>query len=216
MQTQSFPVEVKALTEEGTFEGYASIFDNVDNGGDIVAPGAFAKSLKKGGRNGSVKMLWNHNPDEPIGIWDEFVEDSKGLLAKGRFILEVGRAKEVYALMKARAITGLSIGYRTIKYDIVDNIRVLKELDLWEVSPVTFPMNVQAKISGVKSEGMEEITEKLAAGDRLTEREFERLAKGLGLSNSQAERAARVHLKGQGEPVEAASRAQAFLQALRG
>jgi hypothetical protein len=118
--------------------------------------------------------------------------------------------------MKAGAMGGLSIGYRTLQSEPDGNTRLLKKLDLYEVSPVTFPMNRAAKITAVKGEGVDEIVEKLRAGDRLTEREFEQLVKGLGLSNSQAERAARVHLKGQGEPAKAASDALDFLRAMRG
>jgi hypothetical protein len=95
-------------------------------------------------------------------------------------------------------------------------VRLLEKLDVWEISPVTFPMNERAKITLAKAEGCEDIMQKLRAGDRLTEREFETLVKGLGLTNSQAERAARIHLKGQGEPDKAAKDAVAFLTALRG
>jgi uncharacterized protein len=216
IEKQSFSLELKALSDEGTFEGYAAIFGNIDQGGDRIVPGAFAKSLKAVAGSGSVKMLWNHNPFEPIGVWDELVEDTKGLFGRGRLILDVAKAKEVHALIKAKAIGGLSIGYKTIKDAIENGVRLIKEADLFEISPVTFPMNTAAKITAFKSEGLTDIVDKLATGDRLTEREFERMAKGLGLSNAQAERAARIHLKGQGEPVKAEQEAIAFLKALRG
>lgn len=216
MQTLDCGLEIKSLTDEGVIEGYASIFSNVDQGGDKVMPGAFVESLAKARQSGrTVKMLWNHDPSQPIGIWEDLAEDGKGLRGRGRLVMEVPKAREAHALMKAGAIGGLSIGYRTIKAEPDGNVRLLKQVDLFEVSPVTFPMNDRAKISSVKSDGIEEIVEKLAAGDRLTEREFERMAKGLGLSNSQAERAARVHLKGQGEPAEAANDVADFLAALR-
>jgi HK97 family phage prohead protease len=217
METKAFGFEVKEITEEGTVEGYASIFGNVDQGGDKVAPGAFVESLARARQEGrKVKMLWQHNPDEPIGVWDDLAEDGKGLRVKGKLVLEVSKAREALALMKAGAMGGLSIGYRTLQSEPDGNTRLLKKLDLYEVSPVTFPMNRAAKITAVKGEGVDEIVEKLRAGDRLTEREFEQLVKGLGLSNSQAERAARVHLKGQGEPAKAASDALDFLRAMRG
>lgn len=214
MERLAFPVEVKALTEEGAFEGWAAVFGNVDQGGDRIEAGAFAKTLKKGA--GAVRLLWNHDPDHPIGVWDALEEKDKGLFGRGRFVMEVAKAKEVHALAKAGAIGGLSVGYRTVKSTMDGNVRVLKELELWEVSLVTFPMNLQGKITAVKADGLDDILEKLKAGDRLQEREFELMLKGLGLSNSQAERAARVHLKGQGEPASAADRKRAFLRALQG
>ena len=217
MQTLDCGLEIKSLSEEGVIEGYASIFSNIDAGGDKVMPGAFVDSLAKARQTGrTVKMLWNHDPSQPIGVWEDLAEDGKGLRGTGRLVMEVPKAREVHALMKAGAVGGLSIGYRTIKAEPEGNVRLLKQVELFEVSPVTFPMNERAKISSVKADGADDLVEKLAAGDRLTEREFERLVKGLGLSNSQAERAARVHLKGQGEPATAASEAAQFWAALRG
>ena len=217
MQTMDFGLEVKALDDAGTFEGYASIFGNVDSGGDKVAPGAFVEGLAQARQRGrTVKMLWQHNPDHPIGVWDDLAEDAKGLWGKGRLVMDVPKAREVHALMKAGAVGGLSIGYRTKEAAPEGNYRVLKKLDLFEVSVVTMPMNERAKVTAIKAEGLEDITEKLRAGDRLTEREFETLVKGLGLSNSQAERAARIHLKGPGEPAKAADDATRFWAALRG
>ena len=217
MQHMDFGLEVKALDDSGTFEGYASTFGNVDNGGDKVMPGAFVEGLASARRGGrTVKMLWQHDPDQPIGVWDDMAEDAKGLRVRGRLVLEVPKAREAHALAKAGALGGLSIGYRTKEAAPEGNYRLLKKVDLFEVSMVTMPMNERAKFTAIKSEGLEDITEKLRAGDRLTEREFEMLVKGLGLSNSQAERAARVHLKGPGEPVEAVQSGDAFLRALLG
>lgn len=217
MQTLDYGLEIKSLTEEGVIEGYASIFNNVDHGGDKVMPGAFAEGLNKARQAGrTVKMLWNHDSSQPIGVWEDLAEDGRGLRGTGRLVMDVPKAREVHALMKAGAVGGLSIGYQTVKSEPEGNIRLLKQVELFEISPVTFPMNERAKISSVKAEGTDEIVEKLAAGDRLTEREFERLVKGLGLSNSQAERAVRVHLKGQGEPDEAADEAARFWAAMRG
>ncbi len=220
MERENYALEVKALNDEGVIEGYASIFGNVDRGGDKVAPGAFAEGLhraRQGGR--TIKMLWQHDPSQPIGVWDDLAEDSRGLWGKGRLVMEVPRAREAHALLKAGALGGLSIGYRTLHDEPDGNARLLKKLDLYEVSPVTFPMNDRARVTAIKADGHDDLIEKLQAGERLTVREFERLAKGLGLSNSQAERAARVHLKGQGEPaaaVKSDDEALAFWAALRG
>lgn len=218
METKAFGFEIKEVTETGVIEGYASVFGDLDQGGDKVQAGAFGESLSKSYREGrKIKMLWQHNPDEPIGVWDEVVEDGKGLRVKGALVMEVGRAREAHALMKAGAIGGLSIGYRTVQSKPDGNVRILEKLDLYEVSPVTFPMLRSAKITDVKGEGVDDLVDKLRAGDQLTQREFEHLVKGLGLSNSQAERAARVNLKGQGEPAVAAKNdAEDFYRAILG
>lgn len=215
MESKSYPLELKELTDEGTVEGYAAVFGNVDAGGDRIAPGAFVEGLAQARRQGrTIKMLWQHDATQPIGVWEDLAEDAKGLRGKGRLVMEVPQARQALALMKAGALGGLSIGYRTLKSSPDGNVRQLEKLELWEVSPVTFPMNDRAKFTSAKGAALEEIIEKLAAGDRLTEREFERMAKGLGLSNSQAERAARIHLKGPGEPADA-DEGLAFLHALQ-
>ncbi|WP_133486513.1 HK97 family phage prohead protease [Aliiroseovarius marinus] len=129
-------------------DGYASFFDQVDNGGDVVAQGAYAKSLdelKAKGRG--VKMLWQHDPAQPIGIWDEVREDAKGLYVKGRILSDVEKGREAAALIEAGAIDGLSIGYRTKKSTKTQTGgRRLTELELWEVSLVTFPMLPTARV----------------------------------------------------------------------
>ncbi|WP_108259337.1 HK97 family phage prohead protease [Mangrovicoccus ximenensis] len=218
MDTKAFRFEIKALGEDGTVEGYAAVFGNVDGGGDRLVPGAFRAGLAKAAAEGrSIPMLWQHDPDRPIGVWTELQEDDRGLKAAGQLILDVGQAREAHALMKAGALGGLSVGYRTVKAGNDGGVRQLEEVDLWEVSPVTFPMNRLARLTAVKAEGAEAELEKLRAGERLTEREFERLLKGsLGLSNSQAERAARVHLKGQGDPAGGADDEAAFWAAMAG
>jgi HK97 family phage prohead protease len=215
--TMDFGLEVKNLTDEGTFEGYAATFGNVDNGGDKVLPGAFVESLAEARRTGrKIKMLREHDPREPIGVWEDMAEDARGLWGKGRLIMDVPKARETHVLLKAGALDGLSIGYRTKESEPDGPVRLLKKVDLWEVSIVTFPMNDRSKVTAVKADGAEDIIEKLRAGERLTEREFETLVKGLGLTNSQAERAARIHLKGQGEPAAAVQSGDAFLRALLG
>ncbi|KTQ96797.1 peptidase U35 [Aureimonas ureilytica] len=201
-------LQIKALEETGEFEGYGSTFGGEpDSYGDVVAPGAFAESLAQHKAAGTMpKMFWQHDAREPIGKWLEAREDDKGLLLKGRLNMGVQRAREAYELLKAGDIDGLSIGYRIKEYsvDTDTNIWTLETLALHEVSIVSIGANDNATISSVKAaKAVHDLNEKLKAGDRLTEREFELWLKGLGFSNSQAERAARVHLKGQGEPAAA-------------
>jgi len=139
------------VDEQGVFEGYASTFGNVDNGRDVVMPGAFTKTLKERGISG-VKMLWMHDACEPIGVWTSLEEDSKGLKARGKLLLTLEKANEVYAMMKEGIVDSLSIGFRTVKdaYDSARSVRQIIEADLWEVSCVTFPMNEDAKVQAVK------------------------------------------------------------------
>ncbi len=129
-------------------EGYASLFGACDQGGDIVSKGAYAASLKTiAGEGRRVKMLWQHDPACPIGVWDEVREDAKGLWVKGRLLPEVAKGREAAELISAGAIDGLSIGYRTLKAAKNDKgQRLLTELELWEVSLVTFPMLPSARV----------------------------------------------------------------------
>ncbi len=142
-----------SVTDGVKIEGYASYFGKPDRGGDIVQPGAYGASLKAleaAGRR--VKMLWQHDPAQPIGVWDEVREDGRGLYVKGRILTDVEKGREAAALIAAGAIDGLSIGYRTVKARKDDRgRRLLSELELWEVSLVTFPMLPQARV-GAKGE----------------------------------------------------------------
>src|SRR5690606_26212695 len=104
------------MTLSGAFSGYAGLFDIVDRGRDRIARGAFADSLRARGVRG-VKLLWQHDPAEPIGVLDELREDAKGLFVRGRLLLDIERARMAYALIKAAALDGLSIGYRTVLSD---------------------------------------------------------------------------------------------------
>ncbi len=142
------PETTLTLLEEHRIEGYASVFGVHDKGGDIVAPGAYAVALKLLRRRGDkVRMLWQHDPGEPIGIWDEVFEDAHGLFVRGRLLPDVARAREAQALLMAGAVDGLSIGYRTVRAEkLPQGGRRLIELDLWEVSLVTFPMQIEARI----------------------------------------------------------------------
>ena len=137
-----------ALGDEMTIEGYASLFGLADTGGDIVQKGAYGASLNRLGKAGQrIKMLWQHRHEEPIGIWDEVRETEKGLYVKGRLLPEVSRALEAAALLRAGAIDGLSIGYRTVKATKDSKgQRLLNELELWEVSLITFPMLPEARV----------------------------------------------------------------------
>ena len=149
------PFEIKRLSAddaEGTFEGYAAVFNNTDLGNDVIAPGAFTASLKKRGAKG-VKLLWQHSSSALIGKCLDLDEDKKGLKLKGKLTLGVQKAAETHALMLDDAITGLSIGYRPLEYEIDERSgkRTLTEIDLLEISVVTFPMNPRAGVTGVKS-----------------------------------------------------------------
>ena len=135
-------------TRGAEISGYASLFGIADQGGDVVAPGAYADSLKKLADSGrTVKMLWQHDPNRPIGVWDEVREDAHGLFVKGRILTELSLGQDVLTLVGSGAIDGLSIGYRTVKSEKADMGRLLKTLDLWEVSLVTFPMLPEARVT---------------------------------------------------------------------
>jgi uncharacterized protein len=137
--------------------GYASVFGAADHGGDVVMPGAYAASLaalKAGGRG--VKMLWQHDPAQPIGVWDEVREDDRGLWVSGRLLPEVAKGREAAALIAAGAVDGLSIGYRTKRAEKDGKgRRLLAEVELWEVSLVTFPMLSQARVQAKADPGLD-------------------------------------------------------------
>ena len=153
--TRDFQFEYKAKSSDsGTFEGYASTFNNEDTSGDVVVPGAFKKSLAaRAARGQKLKMLWNHKRDEPIGIYTAASEDASGLYVKGEFTPGVKKADEVRASMLHGAIDSMSIGgYVNVEtWDKTKGLMYLNEIDLQEVSPVTFPANKEARISTVKS-----------------------------------------------------------------
>jgi HK97 family phage prohead protease len=138
-------------TAEGavTVAGYASLFGLRDRGGDVVMPGAYGAALGRLAERGDrVRMLWQHDQAQPIGIWDEVAEDARGLRVKGRILTDVARGREAAALLGAGAVDGLSIGYRTKKAEpLPGGGRRLIELELWEVSLVTFPMLPEARIA---------------------------------------------------------------------
>lgn len=163
MDTLAFALELKAVSETGLLEGYASTFGERDLGGDIVVAGAFGKSLRTRGAKG-VKMFADHDPSKRIGVWTEIDEDEKGLKVKGQLLTEKAIGRDAYIDVKSGALDGLSVGFR-IKLDSYDGrrkARMLKELDLLEISLVPFPMNEGARVTSVK-----------AAADIKTIREFE-------------------------------------------
>ena len=206
------PFDVKALGEDGSFEGYGSIFKNVDSYGEVVEPGAFTASLVDARQKGrSVKMLWQHDPSQPIGVWDALAEDSKGLHVKGRLLVnDVPQAKATHALLKAGALDGLSIGYRVVEaapHPDKQGVLSLKKLNLKEVSVVTFAANDRARVTDVKHT--------IAAGLVPTVREFEELLREAGFSKSLAAAIAgkaTPHLRG--EPEERAEDAWARFAAM--
>lgn len=188
-ETRFSALDLKAVDADGSFEGYASLFGAEDLGRDVIQAGAFRASLARRGAGG-VKLLFQHDPNQPIGVWVDIAEDAKGLYARGRLMSEVARAREVLALMRAGALDGLSIGFRTVKgaRDARTGVRRIAEVDLWEISVVTFPMQPEARVAAVKARPF---------GDALpTEREFERfLTREAGLKRSQARAIIRSGLK---------------------
>ena len=137
------------VTEGRVVAGHASLFGVRDQGGDVVAPGAYAASLARLAAKGErIRMLWQHDPAQPIGVWDEVREDGRGLWVSGRLLTEVEKGREAAALLAAGAIDGLSIGYRTVRAERDGKgRRLLRELELWEVSLVTFPMLPEARVA---------------------------------------------------------------------
>jgi HK97 family phage prohead protease len=158
VKTKNLTLEVKLVDDTGVFEGHGSAFDVVDSYGDVVVKGAFVKTLAERGRK--VKLLWQHEQSEVIGVFDELYEDDFGLRVKGRLALNTQRGREAYELMKMNAIDSMSIGYTTVKdeYDPKAGVRYLKEIKLYEISLVTFPANEQATITRVKSQ-FDDLTE---------------------------------------------------------
>ena len=169
--------------QKGEFSGYGSIFGNKDLGNDVVVSGAFGKSLRRR-KPKEVKLLWQHKQDMPIGVFDKITEDGDGLAVKGRLALGTQMGREAYELMKMGALDGLSIGYKADpnkqEYDSRRRRRMLKEVDLMEISLVTFPMNPKARVSAVKGEGW-------------TIREWERFLRDEGsLSHSESKACAKA------------------------
>lgn len=181
-KVRDFSFDVKEISEKGDFSGYASVYDVVDVYREKVAPGAFAKSLDKWkGKNRLPPVLWQHRSGEPLGPYTVMREDAKGLYVEGKLLVdEVEKAREARALMKSGAVSGLSIGFNVVveEFDKKENIITLKEVDLWEVSVVTFPANEAAQIEAVKNA--------FGEGKMPTIREFEEILRDVGFSQKQA------------------------------
>jgi len=177
-EVRSFALQIKATGDDGTVEGYGSVFGVRDNYDDVIAKGAFIDSLKSHKAAGTMPaMLWQHDADKPIGVWTEMVEDEKGLRIKGQLAMETVKGKEAHALLKMGALNGLSIGFMSKEwaYDRDTEVRTLTALDLWEVSLVTFPANEKARVTNVKS-----------ADEMATPKDAEKALRDAGFSKSDA------------------------------
>jgi HK97 family phage prohead protease len=178
-EVRSCVLEVRAVGDDGSIEGYGSVFGVRDDYDDVMASGSFVASLKAHKAEGTMPaMLWQHDADEPIGVWTEMTEDKKGLLVKGQLALATTRGKEAHALLKLGALNGLSIGFvsKAWAYDKETDVRTLTEVDLWEVSLVTFPANGKARITNVKA----------VADDIAAPKDAERILREAGFSKADA------------------------------
>lgn len=144
-------LDIKKLSDEGEFEGYGAVFDNVDLTGDKIIHGAFRNTLIEK-QPSEIKMLFQHDPSLPVGKWTEMSEDSKGLYVKGKILTTIARGAEMIELLKEGVVDGLSIGFRTVKsmWEEGTEYRQLLDVDLWEISIVTFPANTRARVDAVK------------------------------------------------------------------
>ena len=176
------PFEIKSISDSGAFTGYGSVFGVKDSYSDIVIKGAFTNSLNQWKEKGRLPaLLWQHKMDEPIGYYTKMVEDDNGLYVEGQLLIDDDPlAKRAYAHMKAKSLSGLSIGYvlNDYDYDSEKGAFILRDIDLWEVSVVTFPANDEARIDNVKS-----IFE---SGDIPPPKEIERVLRDVGLSRTQS------------------------------
>jgi HK97 family phage prohead protease len=183
-------LDLSDVATDGIFEGYASLFHREDLARDVMLPGAFRASLAARGHSG-IRMLFQHDPNQPIGVWESIEEDRRGLKVRGRLTLDVEKAREVFSLMKVGAIDGLSIGFKPTRFkrDRRTGVRRLESVDLWEISIVTFPMQPGARIAEIKTWPF--------AGQVPSERQFERwLTRDAGLARSEARALMRNGLKG--------------------
>lgn len=192
LKHRQVPFTFKAVKDDGTFEGYASVFGNTDSYRDVVMPGAFADSLVEwAAQDAMPPILWQHYPDKPIGATTSIAEDGKGLVVAGQLLIkDVQQSREAFAFAKAKVVRGLSIGYDPVEeeYDGKTNVNQLIKVDLWEYSFATFPANTEATITQVKS--------LLAAGDIPTLSDFEDFLREAGsFSRSQAKVVAKYGLE---------------------
>jgi len=177
-EIRSYALQIKATGDDGTVEGYGSVFDVIDSYADIISKGAFVKSIDSHKAAGTMPaMLWQHDSSVPIGVWTEMSEDKNGLVLRGKLAMDTVKGKEAHALLKMGALNGLSIGFMSKQwaYDQETDIRTLTEIDLWECSIVTFPANAKARVTNVKS--TDEIT---------TLKDAERVLRDSGFSKQDA------------------------------
>ncbi len=180
MQTKQLdvPFQLKAAPDaDGRFEGLGAVFHNTDSFDEVILPGAFKMSLADYRRQGRMPaLLWQHDPRAPIGVWESLDETQDGLMARGRLLLDLTQGREAHILLKAGALDGLSVGFRTLKSEVDDRtgIRTLTEIELFEISLVTFPANARARVTAVKT------------GTIASPREFERTMRALGFTRRQA------------------------------
>jgi HK97 family phage prohead protease len=211
LQHKQFAFKAGNVADDGTFDGYGSVFGNVDSYGEIVAPGAFADSLKLIKASGDpLPALWQHNSAQPIGGYDVLEEDERGLKVAGWLLTkEIPLAAQAHALMKRRVVKGLSIGYyvESSSLDEKTGIRTLNKLDLREISIVTFPANAEAQIDAVKS---------IVKGGRLPSlKEFEDFLCEAGFSKTEARAVAGNGLRKLLDRCEADSKNSDVLEALK-
>jgi HK97 family phage prohead protease len=178
------PLEVKSVKDDGTFEGYGSVFNVIDSYHEIVLPGAFQESIAQHKTSGtSPALLWQHDSSSPIGVWASMEEDDHGLKMTGQLALGTQQGREAYELLKMGAVRGLSIGFSVAKdgesYDEHHGVWNLSKINLWETSIVTFPANQSAQVTAVRAA--------LDDGVMPTVRDFEQfLMRDAGFSRSQA------------------------------
>ena len=175
------PLEIKAVNQDGLFSGYASVFEEIDSYRDIVKRGAFEKTLADTESKGrAVPILWQHDASKPIGVYTELKEDEHGLYVEGQLNMDVQQAREALSLLRQKALSGISIGYNSVRYDtdVKSGVRRLYELKLFEASLVTFPACDSARVTDVKTI--------LADGNLPSLPEFEDFLCEAGFSRSQA------------------------------
>lgn len=176
--------ELKHLDDGGSFSGYASVFGVQDSDGDVIVKGAFAESIEKFKERGKMpKMLWQHDPRAIVGQFHDMFEDDHGLFVKGSLIMEVEKGREAYALMKAKQLDAMSVGFNIDSAVAGDGTRnrVIERADLWEISLVTWGANPEALITDVKS--------------LKTERDFEQFLRDAGFSRKEAKTITSVGFK---------------------
>lgn len=148
METKDFMFDIKSVEDNGIVEGYAAVFGNKDLGNDIIDPGAFKKTINE---RKNVPLLWYHQPPEVLGLVFEMEEDNKGLKSRSQINLDTQLGREKFSLIRQGAIKGMSIGFEAIKETWDGTVRRLKEIRLWEISLVTFPMNPLAQVTNIKA-----------------------------------------------------------------